>query len=184
MENGFEMYSNEDFGKNLQTLIDDSGYSTTEIEKKLKDNWNIEFSHRQLDKYKSGKSNQIIRADKLYALACFFSVSIDALLGRCELDGFYYMENQPSINKFHLDSKSKCILSEMRNETQIDIINKIISSPNILDTFATQLENASKQIKSTEDIESKETITYVASCILQREIDKLFRKCLKEFLKK
>lgn len=181
MENELKMYSNTTFASILKDLINDSGYSSKEIEKEMKASFGTTISYKQIDKYISGTA--IPKADSLYLLANFFQIPIDALVGRCELDSFYFSKNELNKNKFHLNSDSKRILSNMENETQIDVINNIISSSSLLETFVTQIETASAQIKNTQDKETKENITYIASCMVQREIDKLFRKYIKKYLK-
>jgi hypothetical protein len=72
----------------------------------------------------------------------------------------------------------------MKNDTEIKVLNKIISKSNLIDIFATQLQNATEQIKNTNDIETKNDIAFLASHKVQAEIDKLFIKCLKEYMKK
>lgn len=182
MKKELEMYSNEQFAKNLKYLISNSGYDLKEISEKLQTYFGATISEKQLNKYLKG--NATPKADNLYLLADFFGVSTDSLLGRCELSEYYIETDDPNFNKFHLDSNSRYKLSEMENETEINVLNKIISKSNLLDVFAEQLENATTQIETAPDKETKETITYIASCMLQREIDKLFRKCLTKYKKK
>lgn len=181
MENEFKMYSNEVFANILKGLINNTYYSTMEIEKELKNCFGTSISYKQLNKYLKGSA--IPKADNLYLLAEFFRIQIDALLGRCDLDGFYFVSDEPNINKFHLDSDSRHKLSSIKNDTEIKVLNEIIDS-DLIETFATQLENATAQLKTAQDKETKENITYIASCMLQREIDKLFRKCLTKYMKK
>ena len=63
-------------------------------------------------------------------------------------------------------------------------MNKIISKSNLLDIFSTQLEDVTAQLKTITDNETKDDVIFLASHKVQLEIDKLFKKCLKEYLKK
>lgn len=121
MENKLKMYSNTEFARNLQTLINNSAYNVKEISEKLQTVLNISISEKQLNKYLKGMATP--KADKLYALADFFCISIDSLIGRFELSSEYYIETDaPNFNKFHLDSSSRYELSKIDNETKEDVI--------------------------------------------------------------
>lgn len=182
MENEFKMYSNEVFANILKGLIDNTYYSKKEIEKELKARFGTGISSKQLDKYLNGTA--IPKADNLYLLAEFFRIQTDALLGRCALNDLYFTPDEPNINKLHLDSISRRTLAEIENATEINIVNKLISNSDIIKTFATQLENATTQLKNTQDKETKEDVIFLASHKVQMEIDKLFRKCLTKYMKK
>ena len=182
MEKDFEMYSNEQFAKNLKTIINNSGYDLKEIPQKLQTYFGTTISEKQLNKYLKG--NATPKADNLYLLADFFSVSIDALIGRTDLNDFYVEIDDPKFNKFNLDSNSRYKLSDLKNEIQINVLNKIISKSNLLDIFSTQLEDVTAKLKTITDNETKDDVIFLASHKVQLEIDKLFKKCLKEYLKK
>lgn len=182
MENEFKMYSNKVFANILKGLIDDTYYSTTEFEKELKARFGTGISYKQLNKYLNGTA--IPKADNLYLLAEFFRIQIDALLGRCDLDGIYFVPNEPNINKLHLDSTSRCTLAEIEDDTEIDVVNKLISNYNVIETFSTQLKKASAQLENVTDKGTKDDVIFVASHKVQMEIDKLFRKCLTKYMKK
>ena len=139
------------------------------------------ISDKQLKKYKSGTA--VPKADSLYLLANFFNVQIDALVGICDIEDFYYTENARNKNKFHLNTGSRYKLSNIKNETEITILNKLIDS-NVIEIFTKQLENASAQLKDVNDKEKEDDIIFLASHKVQVEIDKLFRKCLNNYNKK
>lgn len=181
MKNNVQMYSKKYFSNNLKTLINNSGYDVKEIPKRLKDIFGISISEKQLYKY----INEIAipKADKLYLLADLFGVSIDGLIGRFELSEYYIEKDDPNFNKFHLDSNSRYKLSNIESETEINVLNNIISKSNLLEIFVSQLENAAAQLETAKDKESKETIIFIASCLMQREIDKVFRNCLSQYRK-
>lgn len=182
MKKELEMYSNEQFAKNLKYLINNNSYTPKEMEKEMLNYFGNNISEKQLNKYLKG--NATPKAGNLYLLADFFGVSTDSLLGRCELGEYYIETDDPNFNKFHLDSNSRYKLSEMENETEINVLNKIISKSNLLDIFITQLENATTQLKTITDNETKDDVIFLASHKVQMEIDKLFKKCLKEYMKK
>lgn len=182
MESKFEMYSNEKFAKNLKYLINNSSYTPNEIEKEMLTNLGANISAKQLKKYLNGTA--IPMADKLYLLADFFGVSIDSLIGRFELSEYYIEKDDPNFNKFHLDSKSRYKLSNIESETEINVLNNIISKSNLLEIFFTQLENAAAKLKTVTDNETKDDVIFLASYKVQMEIDKVFKKCLKEYMKK
>ena len=105
MQDDFQMYSNKTFANVLTNLVNDSGYSETEISNKMKRLFGTTISDKQLKKYMSGTA--VPKADSLYLLANFFNVQIDALVGRCDIEDFYYTENARNKNKFHLNNDSK-----------------------------------------------------------------------------
>ena len=72
----------------------------------------------------------------------------------------------------------------MENETEIYIMNKIITDSNLIETFTAQIENATVQLQTTTDKEIGNAIITFASHKVQVEIDKLFRKCLNKYNKK
>lgn len=182
MENEVEIYSNSAFAKNLETLIDDSSYTISEIVSKMEKYFGIKISEKQIKRYVNGTA--IPKANTLCLLATYFDVSVDGLLGRCAIDRIYINDNDDhSCNKFHLDSYSRRTLSKIDNDTKIDVLNKIINS-NLLNVFTTQLENATERLENITDKETKENIIFESSGIIQWEIYKLFRKSVNEYMKK
>lgn len=182
MQDDFQMYSNKTFANVLTNLVNDSGYSETEISNKMKRLFGTTISDKQLKKYMSGTA--VPKADSLYLLANFFNVQIDALVGRCDIEDFYYTENARNKNKFHLNTDSRYKLSNMENKTEIYVMNKIITDSNLIETFTAQMETATIQLQTTPDKEIENAIITFASNKVQVEIDKLFRKCLHKYNKR
>lgn len=174
MEKDIEMYSNEIFASVLTNLM--NGYNATEISNALKEKFGTTISSKQLNNYMNGTA--VPKADSLYLLAEYFRVQIDGLVGRCEIDDFYFSNNPKTKNKYNLNVDSRNKLSNMEIKKEIDVLNEMINS-NIIETFATQLQTASAQIKTTDNKEIRNAIITYASHNLQIEIDKLFRKHFK-----
>ena len=183
MQDKFQMYSNDVLAENLQTLIINRGIPLDIICDYINNKWGVKFSYKQMQKYVKGTTTQRIGTDKLYVLAKYFDVSMDALVTKGLLDDDYPKIGNPNINHFHLNANSRNKLSNIENETEITILNKLIDS-NVVETFTKQLENASAQLKDVNDKEKESDIILLASHKVQVEIDKLFRKCLNKYNKK
>lgn len=183
MENEIEIYSNDVFASNLKDLVDNSSYTPNEIAKKMEYYYGSSISGKQLKRYMNGTA--IPKADTLCLLAIYFDVSIDALLGRCDIDRIYINDNDnPNFNKFHLNFDSRYILSKIDNDTKINVLNKIISKSNLLDVFTAQIGNVTAQLKDVTDKEIKDNIIFDCSCSIQREIYNIFKKCVNDYLKR
>ena len=183
MENEIVIYSNDVFASNLKNLIDNSSYTLQEIVRQMKNYYGSSISEKQLKRYINGTA--VPKANTLFLLANYFEISIDALLGRCDIDRICINDNDnPNFNKFHLDSNSRHTLTKIDNELTIDILNSIISKSNLLDVFTAQIGNVTAQLKDVTDKEIKDNIIFECSCSIQREIYNIFKKCVNDYLKR
>ncbi len=128
-------------------------YTLAELSKNIEAKTGVYISATQLGKYEKTELAERININNLIAIANFYDVSIDYLLGKSDSKRHNYTE-QMTAKKFGLTDKSMKNLSNItknsvfnNNEIKLKIVNYIIEN----NTFLTELtENILELYKATD----------------------------------
>lgn len=138
MENNDLLYDRVALAERLEDLRKDNHYVLTQLSNLIKNKTGISISHSQLRKYENTDLVEAISFNNLMAIANFYDVSIEYLLGKTNSKSHNYTE-QMTAKKFGLSDEAMKQLNLITNNKYSDnnvlklqLINYIIENNNFL----------------------------------------------------
>ena len=184
------LYNTQILSERIEDLRKKDGkskYTLNELSEMIEKKTGVYISAAQLGKYENSDIAERININNLMAIAKFYGVTLDFLLGKSNSKRHNYTDQMAS-NKFSLSDKSISKLTIMtnnksfnNNEFKLKLINYIIENDNFLNNLSDDLLNFYKATDNKLHIDKKvaeqfNITRYTLSQLFEKFIDDSYKQ--------
>ena len=191
MEKNDLLYDTVKLSEKLEDLRKEKKYTLKTLSKQIEEKTGVYISHSQLGKYENTEIAERININNLLAMAYFYDVSLEYLLGKTNSKSKSYTD-QMTAKKFGLTDKSMDNLQKtVKNSLyyplhKIEVINCILEDDDFLNNLTYSLWDFFKNVSNENYFKNEEERNnfYATRYILSQLFDKFIDKAVEKFVPK